>query len=66
MARGAGFLRPEAEEILPAPLAAGAVGVVPAAGAVAAVAGGTVELGVEVALLRAATAVTGCQRKHRR
>lgn len=42
MARRAGLRVPEAEEVLPAPLAVGAVGVVLAVGAVATVAGGTV------------------------
>lgn len=47
----AALLAPEAVEAVPAPLAVGAVGVVPAAHAVPAVAGGAVQLGVEVALL---------------
>ena len=47
----AALLAPEAVEAVPAPLAVGAVGVVPAAHAVPAVAGGAVQLRVEVALL---------------
>lgn len=66
MARRAGFVVPQAEEVLPAPLTAGTVCVIPAVGTVAAVARGTVEFRVKVAFLRSATAVTGCQARHTR
>lgn len=51
VARGTGFLVPQAEEVLLAPLTLGAVRVVLAVGTVAAVAGRTVEFRVKVAFL---------------
>lgn len=64
VARRAGLAAPQTEEVLPAALAVGASSVVAAADAVAAVAGGAVQLGVEVAFLRAPVAVTGCGPTH--